>query len=298
MKSTERPRDQGAQLLHLGRDGETHLVWIGLLYRDAATGENLVPEARHRRPENCVPRYRTRWDRREVAVELCQAVWRSRLPAWSDHYGDLHGDKPFWERVDLGADGRPDGRWSFPTAGDPARLWHFEAFRSLRFARLDPFGDATLFAFVLGEAQESHQVEVDHPAVREVYAFIPEDEVWQSVDLYDEVVPPRAFLDSFHRRRFRGRFADLDGNGLDDAVVAIGRDTRRVWLNTGEDPRWLEAPAYELPRECDLSDGGCQLTDLDLDGDLDLFLGDGCLVFINEGPGSASDDRKAIGESR
>ncbi len=289
LHAVERARNQGAQFLDLGGDGKQALYYVGLLYRDAETGADLFAGHRHHRDTgNCAFRYRTPWDPRQVAVYLCQGLWLAREAFWPDNYSELHGDLPFWERKDLSG-GVPNGLYVLPFEDDPAFLAHYEGFGSVQFARLSEDPDYRLYAVVAGRGKSGQGAELDRPPARRIYRLRRGLWRWERLPADSELFPPAAFFEDY-----KGRFVDLNNDELDDAVVAVGRDRRRTYLNTGSTPRWLESPAHRLPRECDLTDGRCLLFDLDQDTDLDLFVGSGKLVFINESEDARRAERRRM----
>jgi hypothetical protein len=279
--AVESSRNQGAQFVQFNPPN-VNLYYVGLLYRDSATGRVLLPEARHRAAAagNCRFRYYTRWGRHAVEVQLCQALWESRDEFWPGE-PDPADTASFWERKDLGPAGRPNGRYTLPWPDDPAYLFHYESLRSVQFARLDD--EYATFALVRGRARQSSEPDEAHPEARELLGLVPGTWNWERMGPGSPFLPPAEFLDSFNGREFNGQFVDLNGDGLDDAVLAVRHAPRRTWLNNRfGGPRWVERPNYRLPASCDLDSGRCRLFDLNSDGYQDLFLENGETVYINE----------------
>jgi hypothetical protein len=280
--AVESSRNQGAQFVQF-TEVPFNLYYVGRLYRDAATGERLLPEARHRGEAagNCRLRHRERWGRRTVEVHVCQAFWEAQDEAWPGD-GEPPFDGPMWQRLDLDRAGRPADRYTLPWPDDPAYLFHYEALRSVHFPRLDELGVYATFAVVRGRRVESADPDEARPEAREMFGLVSAEWRWEPIPPSSPFFPPAGFLDSFNGRDFNGQFVDLDGDELDEAVLASRFAPRRTWRIAGDPPRWAEAPELRLPRGCDLGSGRCRLVDVDGDGDQDLFKEEGDTVWVNE----------------
>ncbi|MCP5050322.1 MAG: hypothetical protein GY940_24355 [bacterium] len=280
----ERAGGTGAQFVDFTRDGRLNLFYIGLRYRDARTGEVLLAkknESWFRDTGNCREWYETTWSNlgktRKVKVDLCQAFWKTRKKFWDERYPQQYPGKPFWRRMDLNRDGTPNSKYILPWQEDARRYFHYDRFRNVSFTRLNRYFPAQVFAVIHGRGCATCKPAV--PAVTEIYRLIPGLWKWRKVKPGSDFYPPAEFFD-----RYDGVFADINGDRIDDALIAAG-SYRKTYINTGQPGNpWLDSPAHYLPRECDLGNGGCQLLNLDRDRLVDLFTGNGSRVYLNGTP--------------
>ncbi len=290
--TVERYDNQGAQFVDFTKNGRMNLLYIGLRYRDVATGKLLLADlAVHRDTGNCTRLYRTTWEhlgkKREVQVEVCQGFWDTRETVWKEDY-PLHHNKSFWRRKDLGPDGKPTGRFVLPWHPDPTYFHHLIGFRNLRFVRLDRDQNHAVHAVVYGRKGSGFDPEHTFPAAKDIYVLRKGYWRWEHLPVSSGLYPPDEFFSGD-----TGQFADLNNDGMDDAIIGTGSDSsRRAWMNsTDPQNRWKDVPAYHLPREVDLKNGSAVLHDLDNDGDLDIILERGHIVYLNqtsEGSGTPS----------
>lgn len=247
----------------------THLFYAGLRFRDAETGSLLAGP--HRDVGHCRPRYQTTWTRdgvtRKVAVDLCQAVWRAESDSW---FPANFEDRAFWTL--LTSDGRDgacegEGMYNFPSLGQD-QDFHLEAFRHVRFATLKR---DRLFALIF-EAGGCGVCPVEQRRRPIKAMFRLQGVCWRRLEDDDPFFPPDDFFRDDH-----AFFQDVDGDGLDDAVVPFL--TRRIYLNERRGKPWSRFVA--IPPDCNLADGSCRLQALDEDGRPDLFLLDGKKVYLN-----------------
>jgi hypothetical protein len=272
LASMERYNNQGAQIVNFTRGGSRlNLFYIGLRYRDAVTGEILL--APHRDTGNWRERYETTWTNegvtRRVKVDICQAFWTATREHWSESFSKPY----FWNRRDLDSTGSPNGLYILPWHKDKNYHYHYESFRNVKFAYLDK---GKVFAIVQGRAIISGSPEKIRPAAKEIYHL--KGAKWVLMEKDSGYYPPDDFFDAKN-----GIFVDINGNGRDDAIIPLGSE-RRTYINMGKHikPRWRYCPAFDIPRGCNLTDGSSQLIDLNNDKALDIFVGRGRVVYINQ----------------
>lgn len=286
MHAVERIGNQGARFVsfRLPQPNQT-LMYIGLRYRDAATGHPLATgpgEAAFRDTDNCKEHRRLTFEahglRRKVIEDVCQAFWFASELAWAEASAAKYDcESCFWQRIDM-TKGAPNGQFILPWPSDAAYLHHYVNFRNVSFpnlAREKIHTGIKGLALVMGRGNTAAGI----PDARELYALerVNRRYVWRELPRTSKFYPPAPFF-----QRFDGRFLDIDGDGFDDAVVATGSRSE-VYLNRlGEaEDAWVEAPHYALPRQCGFDKGACQFVDLDSDKDLDLLMETGRRVFIN-----------------
>jgi len=286
MHAVERIGNQGARFVsfRLPQPNQT-LMYIGLRYRDAATGRPIATgpgEAAFRDTKNCKEHRRLTFEalglRRKVIEDVCQAFWFASELAWAEaSAGKYDCESCFWQRIDMTGDD-PNGQFILPWPGTPAYLHHYVNFRNVSFpnlAREKIHRGIKGVALVMGRGNSVAGI----PDARELYALerVNRRYVWRELPRASKFYPPAPFF-----QRFDGRFLDIDGDGFDDAVVASGSRSE-VYLNRlGEAvDDWVEAPGYRIPRRCGFDTGACQFVDLDNDKDLDLLMETGRRVFIN-----------------
>ncbi|MDQ1352622.1 MAG: hypothetical protein QG657_2928 [Acidobacteriota bacterium] len=278
----ERGSNQGSQFVDLTCDGNINLFYIGLRYRDAATGEVLLSnegEAPFRDTRNCVQWYETEWSAlgktRRVIVDVCQACWKTREKFWAEWYPQAHPGKNFWQRLDLDKNNKPNGTFTLPWNSNSNYLYHYVGFRNIQFCKLHKIGSNYVFAVVQGRACPNCTPPV--PEAKDIYLLERGTFTWKKLDQKSGYYPPADFFDSFE-----GEFIDLNGDGLDDAVVAVGNN-RKAYINTGNPGRrWKKCPAFIPPRDCDLKNGGCQLLNLTKSKTMELFLESGKRIYVNK----------------
>ncbi len=285
--TTERFTNQGAQFVNFTKNGRINLFYIGLRYRDAQTGNILLKEeVGHRDTGNYAEYYETEWHDqhppRKVKVDICQAFWMSEEDYWSEWYPQDNPQKPFWRRLDIGPNGKPNGRYVLPKQEDPRYYYHYEGFRNVHFATLDETDSPyATFAVIYGRGGDISDKDFERFKVCDIYGLKKGLWKWELLKKDSEYYPPEPFFEYAG-----GVFADMNGDGRDDAVLAIG-GIRKTYLNlgAGAPQRWLDCPELYLPAGCDLTNGKCQLINLDNyagDTDTDIFVEDGRVVYINE----------------
>jgi hypothetical protein len=281
IESIERTGGTGAQFVNFSNDGKINLFYIGKRFRDAQTGQVLLTrknESWFRDTKNCKEWYETAWNHmgktRKVKVDLCQAFWKAREKFWDERYPKKHPGKSFWRRMDLNKNGTPNGKYVLPWQEDAHKYFHFNQFRNVRFARLNRYFPNHVFAIIHGRGCATCQPAI--PAIKEIYLLAPGILKWRKLKPDSDYYPPATFFD-----RYDGIFADITGDGIDDAIIAAGK-YRKTYINTGQYGKmWQDSPAYYLPRACDLSNGNCQLLDLNGDNVVDLFTLNGSKIYLN-----------------
>lgn len=281
--AVERANNQGAQFVDFTMDNKINLLYIGLRYRDAETGEVLLAgegEAGWRDTKNCVQWYETVWSHlgktRRVKVDVCQGSWKAYKKYWSEWYPEEYPGKTFWQRQDLDKQGCPNGRFVLPWHKDPNYHFHYVGLRNVQFARLDKRNPQNVFAVVQGRACPNRHPPV--PEAKDIYLLERGKWEWKKLPRDSGFYPPEDFFENYD-----GIFADINGDGIDDALLAKG-SRRKTYINTGDSnpgKRWEDAPAFYLPRECDLGNGSCQLINLTGSKAVELFVGTGHRVYIN-----------------
>lgn len=278
--AVERADNQGAQFVNFFSDGRPGLLYIGERYTDILSGDVLPLATRDFRDTgNCNHWFQDVWEnlgeKRTVKVDLCQAVWVGAQRHWHELFPKQFPGQPFWIRVDLHADGKPNGKFTLPALADRGYYEHYKGFRNIAFARLDRDPDRPLFMLVQANRSVGNGPRPPAPLARDLYVM--ENFSWRKVERGDGFLPPSPFFE-----RFKGIFMDVNGDRLDDAISAVGAMQRKTWINTGKRLRWKDSPEYYLPRRCHLDVGSCRFLDLDGDGDQDLFVSDGRLVYLNQ----------------
>jgi hypothetical protein len=281
IESIERSGGTGAQFVNFSNDGKLNLFYIGKRYRDAQTGEVLLTkpnESPFRDTKNCAFWYETTWSHlgktRKVKVDLCQAFWIAREKFWDERYPKYHPNRSFWKRMDLNRNGTPNNKYTLPWQEDSGKYFHYHKFRHIKFVRLNKYFPNHVFAVIHGRGCATCTPKV--PAIKEIYLLVPGIWKWRKLEPHSDYYPPEEFFS-----RYNGIFADITGDGIDDAIIASGNH-RKTYINTGiYGKRWLDSPRHYLPRACDLGNGSCQLIDLDNDQYPDLFIGNGSKVYLN-----------------
>ncbi len=284
-----RPREtmmnQGAQFVRFGpyRNG-LHYYAIWLRYIDEDTGNPLLAEHRDWYPENCRKRYSTEWNyhggKKNVRVEICQAFWGKRGLRWMES----DENKEQWVRLDLDRQtGLPNGNYILPWHGpdnpdppdrDPDFNFHYEGFRNVSFAELEP---RQTYAVIYGTSCDSCPTESKRPTARHIYKL--KNRKWVKVDRNSGFYSPEAV---FKAKKLM--FVDINNDGYDD-LIQTDRRPAKVYINIKrlqQKNAWMACPPFELPHNCNLSDN-CRFIALkgDEDKDLDLFIGDGKTTFYN-----------------
>ncbi|MCP5107459.1 MAG: VCBS repeat-containing protein [bacterium] len=259
--------NQGARFVQFTKDGCINLLYIGKRYRDAATGEILLKDiVTHRDTCNCREWYETEWEnegvKRKVKVDLCQGFWKAEKEYWHDTPPGNPCPGSFWQRIDLGPGGEPLDCYILPWQDHNPRYYHhYLGFKSVKFVALDP---GKTFMIVHNPVP----VNPGGPAA-DIYRLCGEN--WLKLEKESGYYPPDVVL-----AKRECLFLDLDNDGRDDLIVPHG-NPRKVFINMGkgENPRWKRCPAFDIPWNCDLVDGGAQFVDINIDGCQDLIFGDG-----------------------
>lgn len=284
-----RPREevfnQGAQFVPFGpyRNG-LHFFAIWLRYIDEKTDEPLLGEHRYWYPQNIHKRYSTKWNyaggKKNVRVEICQAFWGKRGLRWSE----ADKGKEQWLRMDIDRQtGLPNGNYILPWHGrdnpnpknrDPNFNYHYEGFRNVSFANLEPRKN---YAIIHGRSCDNCTIENRRPAGRHIYQL--KNRKWIEVGKHSGFYSPGEVFEAKNLM-----FVDINNDGYDD-IIQIDRRPAKVYINIkklNKKNAWQECPPLQLPHECNLLDD-CRLMSLDGDGDndLDLFVGNGKITFYN-----------------
>ncbi|MCK4478766.1 VCBS repeat-containing protein [Candidatus Bathyarchaeota archaeon] len=275
--------NQGAQFVNL--DGRTYLFFVGKCYHLKGSTKTLL--APHRCQGNCTKRYDTTWGDNEIEVHLSQAVWAAD-GNWRPREYEGKAKHSFWKRQDITNDtGEPNGRFILPFSdGNPNtedRLFrrHLEGFRNVRFATLQRKGKTNL---VIYGRKNLWGLEADQcPYVKAIYRIPPRGpKKWELVPESSGIYPPEEFFEC------KGAFfADVNADRLDDLIMPNRNGERKVFLNRGKasgkegQSVWVDSPAYYLPKECRKLEN-CRFVDLDGDRDIDIFVKDGSIVYLNK----------------
>jgi hypothetical protein len=172
--------------------------------------------------------------------------------------------------------GLPNGNYIFPwhepdnpdpLSRDPNFNYHYEGFRNVSFANLQP---KKTYAIIHGTSCDNCTAENKRPMARHIYEL--KNRKWVKVGRYSGFYSPE---EVFEAKKLM--FVDINNDGYDD-LIQIDRRPAKVYINIKKLKKrnaWRECPPLQLPHECNLSDD-CRFIALKGDGDkdLDLFIGD------------------------